>query len=210
VPHTVREYLKLRLVIMLHDLLVTAHILGAFALAAALAVEASALVRLRTARSAATLAEALRPLRSHKFLMPPAILGLLAGGPALVVTNPKGGWSGLLTPWLIIPLLVTMAMAAIGLGVLGPKLGSLAERAGSGDYTYSYLAADAHSRVLHFGAWGGIGSFVAVLVMMSARPGLAVCLIVLAAGVSLGLLTARQLSRSAPGAATPNEPVNAG
>ena len=162
------------------------HVLGVCVLAAATGIELVTLGRIGLAKTTEDVRAALAGGAILPKLFPIATVALFATGAALTVAeglDPR-------TPWLAASLLLVVAAALVGPLVVGRRMGALAGAAFSapGGTIGARLDAARRDTLLQIGRTFTTLAAVALLALMSMKPGLAAAVTIVAAVVVTSML----------------------
>jgi len=157
------------------------HILGAFGLMAALAVEDSALRGLRRATTGEQARTWLGAMRTLRVVAPASIALILVMG--LYLTAAAWGWTG----WIVSGLGALLLVGIIGGSLTGTRMIRIGPAVGRGQGALSdELRQMVQDPVLLVSARVRAGLVVATLFLMSVKPSVAWSLVVVIAAAALG------------------------
>lgn len=165
----------------LYTLALFLHILGAFGLIAALAIEAMALHGMRSASTAEQALASMVNLRTVRVLAPASLAVILVMGLYLMASN--WGWQG----WIVGGLVALLLVGVVGGALTGARIARLGPAVGRAS---GPLAPALHQMlrdpVLVLSSRIRIGLVLATLFLMSVKPSAVWVPVVLAVGVAAG------------------------
>jgi hypothetical protein len=166
------------------------HVSSARLLFAALALEGTVLMRIRSSRSAEHARSAVLTFQRLRAIYMPAFLGVLVGGGYLASRYGSG------TGWIPVSLLATFAIMLVGGIVTGRRISRLQKIASMVGSAVAFEAIAAQTRaqalVLSYGFRAGLA--VAIVFLMTTQPELLLSVIALAIGSLAGVILAAGLT----------------
>ena len=174
----------------LYHLAVFLHILGAFGLVAALAIEAIALRGLRDATQAESARPWLGAIRALRIMAPASIALILVMGLYLMATT----WGG--KPWILTAILGLVAVAVIGGVLSGTRMARIGPAVGQARGALSPdLQRSLQDPILVLSSRVRLALVVGILFLMTLKPSWLASIIVLVIAAALGVLASQIGSR---------------
>lgn len=176
----------------LYTLALFLHILGAFGLIAALAIETMALRGMRSAATAEQALASMGMLRTVRVLAPASLAVILVMGLYLMAST--WGWQA----WISGGLVALLLVGAIGGVLTGTRIARLGPAVGRASGPLSNgLSQMLRDPLLVLSSRVRIGLVVATLFLMSVKPAAVWVLVVLVAGAGIGAAVAQVEVRGA-------------
>jgi len=173
------------------------HVLSAMSLFAALALEATILLRVRSSLNAEQARAGVLSFQRLRAIAMPAFLGVLGSG--LYLAYLYGGG----TAWIPASLIAMLLIMLVGGTVTGIKMARLKKllRSTGEEVPIEAILAQTHDRALVLSYGFRLGLAVGIVFLMTARPGLALSAIALAGAALVGVILAAGLSHTSEHAA---------
>jgi hypothetical protein len=169
------------------------HILGAFGLIAALAIEAISLPGLRRALRAEDARPSLTGMRVNRIVGPLSVVLILVTG--LYMTATSWGPQG----WIVVALGTVVLVAVLGAFLTGTRMARIGPRIFEATGAIpAELAAMLQDPVLLVSARIRLALVIGVLFLMTVKPTFVPSLIAIAVAAVLGLLAGQLASRKSP------------
>lgn len=177
---------------LLYSIILFLHVTGALGIGAALGIEWTGLVRLRSAATLDGVRFAMGSLKPLRYIGMISLLLLLTSGGYMSATR----WG--MQPWIVTALVGMIAMGVLGGAVGGRRFGAIgAAMNQAGDRLTDPLRTKLLDQALLLSLYGRAGLLVGILLLMTVRPSWVGAVAVVLAPAALGVLVAmRTTSRS--------------
>lgn len=160
------------------------HVLSAMGFFVALALEGFVFLRIRSAQDIEELRFFLRAFGRLRWIAIPSLAGILLGG--LYLASQLGGRAA----WIAVALVATLAIMLIGGIVTGRKINGLTKALGKSDATFPALSTRAKDNLLSYSYGLRVGLTLAIVFLMTVKPGLWSSILAIGAGCGAGLFIA--------------------